>query len=103
MSTSRTRKTQAPKDTVNKELQTRNISSSPFYTLHCPQDAVLAERGGGALTVRLDAVGRVRVPLLRGIVHLEARVRELLLIALVHVAEHDLARVRLVLLHAHLG
>ena len=26
--------------------------------------------------------------------HLEARVRELLLIALVHVAEHDLARVR---------
>ena len=41
-----------------------------LYTLHCPQDAVLAERGGGALAVRLDAVGRVRVPLLRGIVHL---------------------------------
>ena len=35
--------------------------------------------------------------------HLEARVRELLLIAFVHIAEHDLARMRLVLLHPHVG
>ena len=63
------------KGTVNtitsREKQiTKHLWLTALYTLHCPQDAVLAERGGGALAVRLDAVGRVRVPLLRGIVHL---------------------------------